>query len=80
MTIKAEGAAELRHVAATAEAIAALPLTNLDLDPLTAVDNPTYYIELAANQNLPPEIRDGLTALAPPDPSQSTAAWTLASR
>jgi len=61
-TFEAEGAAALRHAAA----IAALPLTNLDLDPLTGVDNPTYYIELAANQNLPAEIRDGLTALAPP--------------
>lgn len=36
------------------------PLPALTLDPLTAVDNPGYYTELAAEPNLPEAIRNGL--------------------
>ena len=42
-----------------------LPLPALTLDPLTAVDNPAYYKTLADEVNLPVEVRDGLSALAP---------------
>jgi 5-methylthioadenosine/S-adenosylhomocysteine deaminase len=41
------------------------PLPALTLDPLTAVDNPAYYKTLSHEANLPPEILDGLSALAP---------------
>ncbi len=52
--------------ARTAQAIGgAVPLPALTLDPLTAVDNPAYYKTLADEVNLPVEIRDGLSALAP---------------
>jgi 5-methylthioadenosine/S-adenosylhomocysteine deaminase len=39
---------------------AAGPLPALTLDPLTAVDNPTYHATLQAELNLPPTIKDGL--------------------
>jgi 5-methylthioadenosine/S-adenosylhomocysteine deaminase len=41
------------------------PLPALTLEPLTAVDNPAYYETLHGEANLPPEVRDGLFALAP---------------
>ena len=42
-----------------------LPLPALALEPLTAVDNPAYYKTLADEVNLPVDVRDGLSALAP---------------
>jgi hypothetical protein len=52
--------------ARTVQAIGApQPLPALTLDPLTAVDNPAYYKTLSHEANLPPEILDGLSALAP---------------
>ena len=52
--------------ARTAQAIGgAVPLPALTLDPLAAVDNPAYYKTLVDEVNLPVEIRDGLSALAP---------------
>jgi 5-methylthioadenosine/S-adenosylhomocysteine deaminase len=39
---------------------AAGPLPALTLDPLTAVDNPTYHATLQAELNLPQAIKDGL--------------------
>ena len=44
---------------------AAGPLPALTLDPLTTVDNPGYYDTLAAEINLPPDIKSGLLALRP---------------
>ncbi len=44
---------------------APLPFLSLDLDPLTAVDNPDYYTALAASPNLPTPVRERLLALAP---------------
>ncbi|MEP6562099.1 MAG: amidohydrolase family protein [Nakamurella sp.] len=51
--------------AAARRAAAVAPLPALELDPLTAVDNPGYYNTLGQEQNLPPVVRDGLTALTP---------------
>jgi cytosine/adenosine deaminase-related metal-dependent hydrolase len=44
---------------------AAGPLPALTLDPLTTVDNPGYYDTLAAEINLPADIKSGLLALRP---------------
>jgi cytosine/adenosine deaminase-related metal-dependent hydrolase len=46
-------------------ATAPVVLPSLRLDPLTAVDNAGYYDELAAETNLPPEIRTRLAGLRP---------------
>ena len=52
--------------ARTVEAVGGpLPLPALTLEPLTAVDNPAYYKTLADEVNLPVDVRDGLSALAP---------------
>jgi cytosine/adenosine deaminase-related metal-dependent hydrolase len=51
-----------RTLAAARAAVAAAgPLPALSLDPLTAVDNPTFYDTLAGELNLPPSVKDGLT-------------------
>jgi 5-methylthioadenosine/S-adenosylhomocysteine deaminase len=44
---------------------AAGPLPALTLDPLTTVDNPSYYDTLATEPNLPADIKSGLLALRP---------------
>jgi 5-methylthioadenosine/S-adenosylhomocysteine deaminase len=50
-----------RTLTAAAAAVAtAGPLPALDLDALTAVDNPAYYKTLKAEGNLPKPIKDGL--------------------
>jgi hypothetical protein len=38
---------------------------SLTLDPLTAVDNPSYYATLRAEANVPKAVRSGLTKNAP---------------
>jgi len=42
-----------------------VPLSPLTLEPLTAVDNPAFYETIAAEQNLPPAVRDGLAKFKP---------------
>jgi hypothetical protein len=39
-------------------------LPSLKLDPLTAADNPAFYATVAAEMNLPPDVRDGLMTYA----------------
>ena len=41
------------------------PFPSLTLDPLTAVDNPSYYATLRAEANVPKAVRSGLTKNAP---------------
>jgi 5-methylthioadenosine/S-adenosylhomocysteine deaminase len=41
------------------------PLQALTLDPLTAVDNGGFYDTLGNERNLPPDVRDALSALKP---------------
>ena len=42
--------------------VSATPLDSLRLDPLAAVDNPTYYTEIGQEQNIPQALRQLLTA------------------
>ena len=42
------------------------PLTALTLDPLTAIDNASFYEAIAAEVNLPADVRTGLAPYAPP--------------
>jgi 5-methylthioadenosine/S-adenosylhomocysteine deaminase len=52
---------QTRTLAAAHAAIAAAgPLPTLTLDPLTAVDNPAFYDTLAAEINLPADVKTGL--------------------
>jgi 5-methylthioadenosine/S-adenosylhomocysteine deaminase len=44
-------------------AAAPIPLPALTLDPLTTVDDPSYYKALGAEANLPADVADGLAVL-----------------
>jgi hypothetical protein len=41
------------------------PLPALTLDPLTAIDDPTFYATVSAERNVPEEVRQGLATYAP---------------
>lgn len=45
------------RLATSTEKVSAKPLVALELDPLTAVDNPAYYTTLAGEQNIPQALR-----------------------